>query len=344
MAAMSPRSRSGCGAPGAPVAPSNRKCVPLSRDRFVGEADSPKASHGILRVGVVMRSAGSGNVACTGNTSPVRRLDLWSVTRVTGESTGFRGAVPTNVTTPKEIRMTRSSIVGRATRIVAAAAIAVVAAVGARMALASDHQDTPEVELNPRMDINDVYAFPGASADRVALVMTTSSPIAGQSASFDPELLYQFRIDNSGDAVEDRVIQVTFDQGTGANQRFFVRGPVAPTTTGMKSSIVQSADLVTGFVGSNGGSASGVLAFAGLRADPFVIDLEQFFNIIPDRRPSTGPLSGPATPTATQFRNPGVDFLRPFNTLAIVVEVPRSLLTTNTAPDARIGVWGTISR
>ena len=51
--------------------------------------------------------------------------------------------------------------------------------------LASDHQDTPEVELNPRMDINDVYAFPGSAADRIAIVMTTSSPIAGQSASFD---------------------------------------------------------------------------------------------------------------------------------------------------------------
>src|SRR5688572_18904545 len=81
----------------------------------------------------------------------------------------------------------------------------------AQRLLASDHQDTPEVELNPRMDINDVYAFPGSSADRIVLVMTTSSPIAGQSASFDSDLLYQFKIDNTGDAVEDLVIQATFD-------------------------------------------------------------------------------------------------------------------------------------
>ena len=77
-------------------------------------------------------------------------------------------------------------------------------AIGTRV-YASDHQDTPEVELNPRMDINDVYAFPGQSADRIALVLTTSSPIAGQSASFDPNLLYQIKIDNTGDAVEDLV-------------------------------------------------------------------------------------------------------------------------------------------
>jgi hypothetical protein len=240
--------------------------------------------------------------------------------------------------------MYRLPLARRSTRVAAIAALAVVAAVGARMALASDHQDTPEVELNPRMDINDVFAFPGSSADRVALVMTTSSPIAGQSASFDPDLLYQFRIDNTGDAVEDKVIQITFDNGTGASQRYTVRGPVTPAMTGMKSSLVESGDVVTGTVGSSGGSAAGIQVFAGLRADPFVIDLEQFFNIIPDRRPSTGPLSGPATPTATQFRNPGIDFLKPFNTLAIVVEVPRSMLLTSTASDAKIGVWGTISR
>src|SRR4051794_33180174 len=87
---------------------------------------------------------------------------------------------------------------------VALIAVAGTAAVfGTRRALGSDHQDTPEVELNPRMDLNDVYVFPGSSADRITLIMTTSSPIAGQNASFDPDLLYQFKIDNTGDAVED---------------------------------------------------------------------------------------------------------------------------------------------
>ncbi len=209
---------------------------------------------------------------------------------------------------------------------------------------ASDHMDTPEVELNPRMDINDVYAFPGASADRIALIMTTSSPIAGQSASFDPDLLYQFKIDNTGDAVEDLVFQVTFDDGVGAAQRYTVRGPVAPMMAGTKSALVTTAPMQTGTVGSVGGSASGMQVFAGIRADPFVIDLEQFFNIVPDRRPSTGPLSGPSTPTASAFRTPGIDFLRPFNTLAIAIELPKSQLLSSTAATAGFGVWGTISR
>lgn len=210
--------------------------------------------------------------------------------------------------------------------------------------LASDHMDTPEVELNPRMDINDVYAFPGSSADRIALVLTTSSPLAGQTASFDPDLLYQLKIDNTGDAKEDLVFQVTFDEGTGSSQQVTVRGPVAPAAIGTSNVIVNTQLVSRGTVGTAFQSSTGMQIFAGLRADPFFIDLEQFFKIIPDRRPATGPLSTPLTQTATSFRNPGVDLLRPFNTLALVLELPKSQLIASSAQDAKFGLWATISR
>ena len=209
---------------------------------------------------------------------------------------------------------------------------------------ASDHQDTPEVELNPRMDINDVYAFPGSSADRIVLAMTTSSPIAGQNASFDPDLLYQIKVDNTGDGKEDLVFQVTFDEGTGSAQRATVRGPVAPVAQGTTNMIASGGNVIKGNVGTAFGSASGTQVFTGLRGDPFFIDLEQFFKIVPDRRPSTGPLSTPSTQTATSFRTPGVDLLANFNALAIVIELPKSQLVSSTAADAKIGVWATISR
>ena len=227
---------------------------------------------------------------------------------------------------------------------VALAAVAALATFATARARASDHQDTPEVELNPRMDINDVYAFPGSAADRIVLVMTTSSPIAGSNAAFDPNLLYQFKIDNSGDAVEDRVIQVTFEGSEPGSQRVTLRGPVAPAMVGSRATLVTDGSVVTGAVGGSLTGATGITVFTGLRADPFVIDLEQFFNIVPDSRPATGALSGPATATASAFRTPGVDLLRPFNTLAIVVELPKSLLQSSTAADASFGVWGTISR
>ena len=49
----------------------------------------------------------------------------------------------------------RMSTLGRTGRLVALAASAVVVTT-AGVVLASDHQDTPEVELNPRLDVNDV--------------------------------------------------------------------------------------------------------------------------------------------------------------------------------------------
>jgi len=83
--------------------------------------------------------------------------------------------------------------------------------------------------------------------------------------------------------------------------------------------------------------------FAGLRGDPFFIDLEQFFRIIPDRKPATGQLSQlPETPSASSWRNPGVDFLKGISALAIVIELPVAQLTSATSK--KIGVWATTSR
>ena len=216
-----------------------------------------------------------------------------------------------------------------------------------RSSHASDHQDTPEVELSPRMDINDVYAFPGSSADRIVLVLTTSSPITpaqSGTAAFDPNLLYQLKIDNTGDGVEDKVIQVTF-AGTGSSQQVTVRGPVAPAQVGTMNSLITSGTSVTGATNTNLGSASGIQVFAGIRDDPFFLDLEQFFRIVPDRKPVSGALSQlPDQPTAAAFRPVGqaVDYLRGINTLAIVLELPAAMLTDGGSK--KIGVWGTISR
>jgi hypothetical protein len=227
-----------------------------------------------------------------------------------------------------------------------------IAALGATLAVvssssASDHQDTPEVELSPRMDVNDVYAFPGASADRIVLAMTTSSPITpaqSSGAAFDPNLLYQLKIDNTGDGVEDKVIQITFS-GSGANQQVIVRGPVAPAQTGTMNTLVSGGASVAGATNSNLGSATGMQVFAGIRDDPFFLDLEQFFRIVPDRKPVSGPLSQlPDQATASSFRPAGqaVDYLRGINTLAIVLEIPAAMLTDGGT--RKIGVWGTISR
>ena len=103
--------------------------------------------------------------------------------------------------------------------------------------------------------------------------------------------------------------------------------------------------MVSGRINTTLGSSTSMQVFAGLRDDPFYIDLEQFFRIIPDRRPVSGALSQlPDQPSASSFRAAGqaLDYLRGLNTLAVVIELPESMLTA--AGNQKIGVWGTISR
>ncbi len=241
----------------------------------------------------------------------------------------------------------RMPMLGARGRLGALTALAVVATT-AGVVIASDHQDTPEVELHTRLDINDVYVFPGANPDRLVLAVTTSSPLtpAGSvGAGFDPRLLYQIKIDNTGDAVEDLVLQFAFDKA-GPDQQVRLLGPAAPERTGRQGTLLSVPPTLSGGINTVLGTPSGIQLFAGLREDPFFIDLEQFFRIIPDRGPVKGPLSkiGPK-PEATSFRNPGIDFLAGINALAMVVELPESMiLPAGADASTKIGVWATTSR
>jgi hypothetical protein len=152
--------------------------------------------------------------------------------------------------------------------------VAAGAAGAAGLATGSDHQDTPDVELNPKMDMTDVYVFPSPTPGRIVLVMNSrafltpaqaADPVQG---SFDPDLLYQFKVDNDNDYVEDRVIQVTFS-GTGAAQQAELRGPVAPPVQGaMMNQIADVSAAVTGGLAASLGSADGIQLFAGPRDRP----------------------------------------------------------------------------
>lgn len=251
------------------------------------------------------------------------------------------------------------------------AALVALLAVGAlaltvREVVGSDHVDTAEVELSPALDLNDVYAFPGSEDDRIVLVMTVGSPISRMSEPrFDGNALYQFRVDNSGDAVEDLVIQVLFDDMSDGTQQVHVLGPAAPPATGMNSSLVDS-EAVSGTLGETF-TAGDMQVFAGERVDPFYLDFEQVVRILPDRRPATFLNDISEIGRATAFRpdqaecNEDGDITGdagPFDpnhgcaqnlftgarTLAIVIELPESALNAPAGSDGSIGIWSTISR
>ncbi len=198
---------------------------------------------------------------------------------------------------------------------------------------ASDHADTPAIAANPGTDITDVYAFPSPeNANNIVLIMNVHpliGPGAGGSVSFDPNVLYQFKLDTNGDYVEDKVIQVKFS-GTGSGQTFKVSGPIKPSMTGARS-VFETPVAGTGTLNTTF-TSGGMKVFCGPREDSFFFDLEQFFTIFPDRAtPINGvAVSDPNVPKSTTWRAAGsaVDFLSNggYNVLSIVVEIPRAKL------------------
>lgn len=182
--------------------------------------------------------------------------------------------------------------------------------------LAADHIDAPAVQ-GGTSDITDFYAFQGENTDNIVFVTNVQgllSPAATSQAEFDENLMFEINIDNTGDNVEDLVIQMIRRSG----KMFFI-GPWAPNQTGISSTLV-TRSRVRGLVditpyGSPaiiGTGRNGLQYFAGPRDDPFFFDFAQYSAIL------AGNASG--------FNNPGTDTFAGTNVMSMVVEVPKSLL------------------
>jgi uncharacterized protein DUF4331 len=84
-------------------------------------------------------------------------------------------------------------------------------------AQAANHREAPITALDHKADITDVFAFrsyaPG-STDKITLIMCVDpflEPANGPNwFPFDPDILYEIKIDNNNDAVEDIVFQFRF--------------------------------------------------------------------------------------------------------------------------------------
>ncbi len=196
-------------------------------------------------------------------------------------------------------------------------------AVSGLLLVAADHIDAPSVTGNAS-DITDVYAFQGQDPNNLVFAVNTQgllSPNATAAATFNDNVMIEINIDNTGDNVEDLVIQAIK-----RDDKMYFFGPYAPTTTGTSSTIKASAASGNVTISSYGSTPltaekNGMKFFAGPRDDPFFFDLGQFKAI----------LGG----TASGFNNPGVDTFAGTNVLSLVVEVPKAMLGTSST----LNVW-----
>ncbi|WP_100612378.1 DUF4331 family protein [Confluentibacter lentus] len=192
--------------------------------------------------------------------------------------------------------------------------IGIIAIAGFLVVVAADHIDAPAVQ-GGTSDITDFYAFQGQNTNNMVFVANVQgllSPAATSNASFSENVLIEFNIDNTGDFVEDLVIQAIPRDG-----KMYFFGPVAPSQTGLNSTIATTTSIggvVDITTGSNAivSTNAGMSFFAGPRDDPFFFDFAQYSQIISGMSPS--------------FNNPGSDTFAGTNVLSVVVEVPKSLI------------------
>lgn len=210
----------------------------------------------------------------------------------------------------------------------------------------------------PGADLTDVYVFPAPHNDANVVMAVDAHPLIapgmGGSTYFDPGVMYQFRIDNTGDHVEDLVVQFSASAPSNGSQTITVYGPGKPNQTGTSSTWI--AKTGTFSYNDKNASVNGMKVFAGPREDPFFFDLAQFFKIVPDRNfGNHGPGKSVPPASATSFRGfaqgsgcdttASQDFLsaNKFSVLSLVVELPRAMLAPAGGAPGKISVWASAS-
>jgi len=187
---------------------------------------------------------------------------------------------------------------------------------------AADHAEATLVASFPGGDIADVYAFMDPNDNsKVILAMDVEGFIVPSEMMnlgfFSPEVKFEFQIENTGDAIPDKFIDVTFSPQTSRTQPqtatiSFSTGQsfTAPTTVPNLSPTAPQFTVTTD-------AATGTAFFAGLTDDPF------FFDIVGFNRFVASVTSGNADPTKLQR---GRDSFAGYNIHMIALSVPATLL------------------
>jgi hypothetical protein len=177
-------------------------------------------------------------------------------------------------------------------------------------ASAADHLDSPSVQSNHSLDINDLYAFQSPSNPNNIVLVMTVNPLAGvlSGTAFSSAGIYEFGIDNNGNAIPDKTFTVYFSAVKNGSQNVLVLRA--------NGSILASGKTEQTIAIAGGGKLR-----AGVFDDPFFFDLNGFND---------------------NFSFTGSDFFAGMNVSAIVLEIPRTELGgVNVGVSARTAIGGT---
>jgi hypothetical protein len=179
----------------------------------------------------------------------------------------------------------------------------------------SHHYSGPDFGFphgDARVDLSDLFAFPHpGDAGKTTLIMNAhpsvgvNPPGPTTTQAFNPEAIYELKIDTNGDQVADVAYRVRFTTGPDGGQTATVRRAEGPDAAGMGETgalVVEGAPVSEG-EDAQVTTAGAVRFFAGWRSDPFFFDVGGALN---------------------EFKFTGEDFFADKDICSIALEVPNS--------------------
>jgi hypothetical protein len=177
----------------------------------------------------------------------------------------------------------------------------------------SDHLDAPD----PQTDICDLYVFarPG-SPNQTILVLDVNPEAPKHASAFDHRASYEWKIDTDGDLFADLAYHVLFSEPVDGQQTatlYRAVGPAAEQGGAVGQVVIAEAPVCFGEQ-VRVSEGHGLRLFAGMRSDPFFLDLEGYLH---------------------NFQWTGQNVNATNNVFSMVLELPN----TEMGNSRRIGVW-----
>ncbi|MFJ4600818.1 DUF4331 family protein [Streptomyces griseoluteus] len=195
----------------------------------------------------------------------------------------------------------------------------------------SHHLDSPAARADARLNISDTYVFRGERG--TVLVMNVCSDSAGPDApkGFHPEARYEFKIDSTGDAVEDVTFRLTFGESDADGSQTVELSRLTGAEAADDSAT--GTVLLAGRTGHELTTDAGLRVWTGRASDPFWMN------------PAVVEAVGQAFQHGTDVELPHsgssevTSLFSGMKVRSIVLEVPDAELLAFTA-GRDIGVWG----